>query len=684
MLFVCPRCVRLLRPLLTIILLFVSTLAFAQSNVPAPWTAQDIGSPSPAGRTTYDAGVFTLAAGGSDIAGRADSFHFVFQPLNGDTRLVARLDTLVPADPASKAGLMIRGSLANSAAHGFIYLNAVNQVVFGRRTSAGGRTTTTTAATTVNAPIWLSLARTGTKVTAAISSNGTTWTTIGSDTVALGTTAYVGYALTAHSSTTAAQADISNGQPANGLPAPMRNTDIGGPTPTGSARYNNGTYTVTAGGLDVWGTSDQFHFVYQPVTGDADVIARVASISGGDISVKAGVMIRAGLTAGAAHAFDIVSQGAGLAYQDRPVTDGASEHLEGGGGRAPTWVRLVRTGTRFEAFRSADGVTWSLIGTRTLTMPQTIYVGLALSGHSSTSAATALFDNVSVRAATTSTNQPPTVSLTSPLANSSGVAPATFAIAANAADPEGRLARVELYANGQLLGSYPTAPCSFAWSGVAAGSYSLTAVAVDQDGNRATSSAVPVTVTTPANQPPTVTLLTPAAGATAIAPAAWTVSASASDPEGRMARVEFYVNGQLLATDTSAPYSVAWTNIASGTYAVLAIAVDQDGGSASSTPAVVSVGTAVAVRTASFTPSPDHNTARVAGYRLQVYAASDTATQNPLATYDLGKPAPDATNTIAVDMSSQISGLPTGNYLATVSAYGPDGSAASAPVAFAR
>jgi len=60
----------------------------------------------------------------------------------------------------------------------------------------------------------------------------------------------------------------------------------------GSATYNAGTYTVNGGGADIWYTSDQFNYVYQSLTGDLTLTARVASQQNTDGWAKAGVMIR--------------------------------------------------------------------------------------------------------------------------------------------------------------------------------------------------------------------------------------------------------------------------------------------------------------------------------------------------------------------------------------------------------
>lgn len=94
-----------------------------------------------------------------------------------------------------------------------------------------------------------------------------------------------------------------------------------------------------------------------------------------------------------------------------------------------------------------------------------------------------------------STNQPPTVSLTSPVSGASFTAPATVALTANAADANGTVQRVEFYNGTTLLNSDITAPYSFSWTGVPAGSYSVTAKAYDNAGASTTSGAATITVT---------------------------------------------------------------------------------------------------------------------------------------------------------------------------------------------
>jgi regulation of enolase protein 1 (concanavalin A-like superfamily) len=182
------------------------------------------------------------------------------------------------------------------------------------------------------------------------------------------------------------------------LPAGWTGQDIGPVGIPGVADESGGVFTITAEGQDIWNTADAFHYVWQPLSGDVDIIARVTYVENVHAWVKAGVMIREQLTAGSPHAVMLVSPGKGLAFQRRTSADATSVHTSGGTGTAPSWVKLERRGNVITAYRSADGVTWTLVGTETFAMATDVYVGLAVSSHVNGRTATATFDNVSVSA----------------------------------------------------------------------------------------------------------------------------------------------------------------------------------------------------------------------------------------------------------------------------------------------
>lgn len=99
--------------------------------------------------------------------------------------------------------------------------------------------------------------------------------------------------------------------------------------------------------------------------------------------------------------------------------------------------------------------------------------------------------------AVSSTNVPPTVSLTAPAGSSVYAAPATILLTANAADADGTITKVEFYQGSTLLGQALTAPYTYTWTGVAGEAYSLTAKATDNGNANTTSAPVAVLVQSP-------------------------------------------------------------------------------------------------------------------------------------------------------------------------------------------
>ena len=357
------------------------------------------------------------------------------------------------------------------------------------------------------------------------------------------------------------------------VPPPWVGADIGGPTIQGTSAHSAGTFTISAGGTDIWGSADQFHFIYQPITGDLDVIARVASLTRADAWSKAGVMIRESLAAGSRHAMVAASAAQGYTFQRRLETAGLSISTAGPSTGPPGWVRLVRTGDVFKGYHSANNITWTLIGTEVIPMGDTVYVGLPVTSHDPQVAAVAVMDAVTVTPLAPTPNNPPAVSIMAPASGSRYTAPASIAINAAATDPEGALASVEFYADQTMVKRDTVAPYTARWATSTPGTYSLTAVAHDADGGRTISAAVSVTVTS--NSAPSVTLSSPTNGATFAAPATINLAATASDPENQLARVEFLSGTSVLATDTTAPFAFTWSNVAAGTYTITARAYRQ-------------------------------------------------------------------------------------------------------------
>ena len=250
--------------------------------------------------------------------------------------------------------------------------------------------------------------------------------------------------------------------------------DIGSPIRAGSFSQASGTFTVNGSGRDIGDSSDQFHFAYQQFSGDVELIARVSSLTATDTWAKAGVMIRATLDGQSRHAMMAASRGGGWLFQRRIATGGQTDVDAGPAGAAPGWVRLVREGDLVSAYTSGNGSQWTLVGTDRISMPSSIYVGLAVTSHNSFLVANSAFTNVAVRRPAAGDNQSPTITVTAPAGGATFTAPATITMTASASDPDGSISRVDFYRGSQMVGSDTTAPYSFSWSNQAAGALALT------------------------------------------------------------------------------------------------------------------------------------------------------------------------------------------------------------------
>jgi hypothetical protein len=158
--------------------------------------------------------------------------------------------------------------------------------------------------------------------------------------------------------------------------------------------------TMSAAGDDIWDVADECRFAYKQLNGDGTIIARVDSIENTNVWAKGGVMIRETLEAGSRHAMAVVTPGSGVAFQRRLATSSTSTGTTEAGIVAPHWVKLTRAGNELTAQHSADGQTWVDVGpdpaasTDTVVMGGTLYIGLALTSHSSGTPTTAQFSQI--------------------------------------------------------------------------------------------------------------------------------------------------------------------------------------------------------------------------------------------------------------------------------------------------
>ncbi len=189
---------------------FTTAGGSAPSGVlPAGWTNRDIGAVGAAGSASFSSGTFTLKASGADIWNAADEFHFAYRTMTGDGTVIARVSTVQNASAWTKAGVMMRESLAAGAKQASMFVSAAKGLAFQRRVATNGASTHTGGAM-LGAPYWVRLTRSGATISAYTSPDGVSWTLVVSDTIAMASTIYVGLASTSHADGTVATVTFTN------------------------------------------------------------------------------------------------------------------------------------------------------------------------------------------------------------------------------------------------------------------------------------------------------------------------------------------------------------------------------------------------------------------------------------------------------------------------------------------
>ncbi len=173
--------------------------------------------------------------------------------------------------------------------------------------------------------------------------------------------------------------------------------------PAGFKEEPAGTYTMTASGTDISGTTDEFRYVYKQLSGAGSISAKVLSVDDTHEWAKAGVMIRRMLDLTSPFAAVYITPGNGCRFQGRlaPATEAASDTSvatpEQRAITAPYWVKIERdSADNFNGFYSSDGVTWQPMAwnPQYIAMPSNVYIGLALTSHNVNAICKAKFSDV--------------------------------------------------------------------------------------------------------------------------------------------------------------------------------------------------------------------------------------------------------------------------------------------------
>ena len=159
--------------------------------------------------------------------------------------------------------------------------------------------------------------------------------------------------------------------------------DIGNPPQATFIQVATDGQTMTAGGRDIGGGADQFHFSSKPWSGDFDMRVRVEALSLSDAWAKAGLMARETLNPHSRLVAALATPSIGGAFFLSRASVGTAAVPAGffPVNYPDTWLRLRRAGNLFTGYASLDGERWTQLGAVTLTLSNSLYFGMAVASH---------------------------------------------------------------------------------------------------------------------------------------------------------------------------------------------------------------------------------------------------------------------------------------------------------------
>jgi outer membrane protein assembly factor BamB len=376
---------------------------------PSGYSCADIGNPTPSGTQSMSGSIWTMQGGGADIFGSSDQFRYIYSSLAGNGSVSAHVTSQTNTDPWAKAGVMLRQSSDPASAYYGAFITPSNGVTVQYRGTLGAVTVHLTNLNGATVPLYLLVADNAGVFTAYTSSDGASWTPIPGSTVTLGglvSPLLAGVGVTSHNSTALSTVNVDTVTIGTFIPPPppppppppcptsWSCADIG--TTGGSQSLSGGTWTLKAAGADIYGTGDQFHYVWQTLAADGSISAHVTSQTNTSNWAKAGVMLRATTDPGSPNYAVFVTPSNGISVQARTLQGGTTTKIVNPAGAVPAYLRVARSGTSFSAYTSTDGVTWTLLpgSTMTINMTGALLEGMAVTSHTAGAICTVTMDSV--------------------------------------------------------------------------------------------------------------------------------------------------------------------------------------------------------------------------------------------------------------------------------------------------
>ncbi|MBN1854413.1 MAG: alpha-L-fucosidase [Pirellulales bacterium] len=170
------------------------------------WLSQDIGSTGEPGSFVQSGDTVLVKGTGTDIWNTADGFYYVYEMLDGDGSITAKVESMQDTAPWAKAGLMIRESLDADSRQIIAFMSPSNGAALQGRSRTSGSSSGFGQTKGLKAPYWLRLERDGNVFTAHQSPDGKEWTSLGETTMDMSAKVKVGLAVCSSNAHTPCQA----------------------------------------------------------------------------------------------------------------------------------------------------------------------------------------------------------------------------------------------------------------------------------------------------------------------------------------------------------------------------------------------------------------------------------------------------------------------------------------------
>ncbi len=174
--------------------------------------------------------------------------------------------------------------------------------------------------------------------------------------------------------------------------------NIGNPLIKGTTEYNSDTqeYTLSGAGINMWGTSDQFQYLYTSIQGDFILRAHIKFVGdGADPHRKIGWIIRENLNGNSAHVNASI-HGDGLTSLQFRRKEGAITEEISSENNAPDVVQLERRGDSYYMSTAKFGMPFRVVKIEDVTLRNEVFVGLYICSHNQEVSEKAIFSNVRI------------------------------------------------------------------------------------------------------------------------------------------------------------------------------------------------------------------------------------------------------------------------------------------------